>query len=205
MAWAMIHAWLSSWRICRRWTARVARSRSTLACALAIWASRLARFGTSCISARRCMVMDSRVRLKRSMPLIGKFSTPTDSLGSGSVPADFWELLAASICSRWAVMRGLCCSARSRASVKLRACTWPPAKPIPASKNPRALRRRWKILRAWLPCEMGRMRSCANRRSPGASKEMMGMVVLEIDGHEVRPARTLQGSARAVHDQFRKT
>jgi len=33
----------------------------------------------------------------------------------------------------------------------------------------------------------------------------MGMVVDEIDGHEVRPARTLQGSARAVHDQFRKT
>jgi hypothetical protein len=31
------------------------------------------------------------------------------------------------------------------------------------------------------------------------------MMVLEMKVHEVRPARTLQGGAHAVHDQFRKT
>jgi hypothetical protein len=33
----------------------------------------------------------------------------------------------------------------------------------------------------------------------------MGMMVLEMKGHEVRLAQTLQGSAQGVHDQFRKT
>ncbi|RCH32098.1 hypothetical protein CSC43_0002 [Pseudomonas aeruginosa] len=39
---AAIHARLSSWRICNRCKTSAARSRSTRACALATWASRLA-------------------------------------------------------------------------------------------------------------------------------------------------------------------